>query len=156
MTSTFTEPFPYVTAADIKPTAFANFPKHIEITDEFYDETPCLRWTGALNKAGYGKFQSGADQYAHRFAWLSNFGWIPKGRRFDIAHQCHHRWCVQYAHLELEPRHRNMNDLIVHQRDTCKDGHPKAEFGRLDKRGRWVCRECTRIAVAAYYATHPE
>lgn len=146
----------YLTAADIKPNDYQRFLRHVEDTEFIHDGISCKRWTGAVDpKTGYGFF-GGPWWRPHRFVFLHGFGWLPKGRQFNIAHQCHHRWCVEYAHVECEPHHRNMNDLTVHARETCKHGHSKAEFGVLNKQGSWRCRECNRTRVAAYYAAHPD
>lgn len=62
----------------------------------------CHLWTGARSSNFYGSFRRGAGDdvvNAHRFAYESTFGPIPKGLHVD--HVCTVRSCVNPAHLQL-------------------------------------------------------
>lgn len=58
----------------------------------------CLIWTGSLNGVGYGQvYYHGKLRRAHRVAYELAFGSVPEGLVID--HLCHHRACVNPAHL---------------------------------------------------------
>lgn len=61
--------------------------------------TPCWRWTGRLNRNGYGRVCiRGREPVAHRAAYESLIGPIPPKRILD--HQCRFRACVNPWHME--------------------------------------------------------
>jgi len=77
--------------------------------------TGCVRWNGAIDRAGYGVLTwRGKGRRAHRFAYLLAHGWLPSGR--DIAHTCADAACVSPGHLVAMTRKRNMANKTTRQR----------------------------------------
>lgn len=63
----------------------------------------CERWTGGLNKSGYGHFYlDGKTQLAHRVAWTIIHGSVLDGMFIDhvLEQGCVHTDCVRLDHLE--------------------------------------------------------
>lgn len=114
----------------------------------------CWLWGGDKNQGGYGIFHwRGKHGVAHRFAYESFIGPIPKGLKLD--HLCRVRDCVNPAHLEPVTQQENCKrgetGRISGDRNAakthCKQGH---EFSKentdyyKNKPGR-RCRTCHRI-----------
>src|SRR3990167_5796765 len=70
------------------------------------DLGPCWVWTARCDAAGYGRFNGGYSQLAHRNAYERLVGPIPKGLEPD--HLCRNRSCVRVTHLELVTHAENM------------------------------------------------
>jgi len=126
----------------------------------------CLRWVGALDADGYGRFYF---QYkttgAHRAAWVLYNGPIPSDRQID--HVCRNRWCVNVGHLELvTPREnvlRGEGLAAKAARAThCANGHEWTEANtQVGKRpdGSFKqrrCVQCRKAYGAKYRRTHHE
>ena len=64
--------------------------------------TPCVEWTGARDRAGYGRESrrtNGYQRFAHRAAWEDARGPIPDG--MHVLHKCDNPGCVNLDHLWL-------------------------------------------------------
>lgn len=59
---------------------------------------PCWLWTRQLTSNGYGKFNAGDQQLAHRWSYEFHIAPIPAGLELD--HLCRIRRCVNPWHLE--------------------------------------------------------
>lgn len=119
------------------------------------DLGPCWIWTAGLTSNGYGSFHMKVKGRwrpvrAHRFAYESLVGRIPKGLEPD--HLCRVRACVNPSHLEPVTRRENFlrgshPHAAAHNDRTCTRGHPMSEentYYRIDRPGEWNCRVCRR------------
>jgi hypothetical protein len=77
----------------------------------------CWRWTGFIDpQYGYGRVKICVEKVhktrqAHRLVYEIHKGPIPIG--YDVAHSCHHRWCVNPNHLAAATRLENINQTIA-------------------------------------------
>lgn len=113
-------------------------------------ETPCMVWTGYIDKDGYGKFTYMVDgKYrtfgAHR--WAYDFFVRPLDVGEVPDHLCGVRHCVNVQHLDAvqhgENSRRGRNRLSLLNRDVCSRGHPVEDGSwRLDSKGTAICLSC--------------
>lgn len=86
-------------------------------------------FTGKLRADGYAKVgHEGRTQMAHRLAYQSEHGEIPKGKL--VLHRCDVRHCVRPSHLFLGDAQANMDDMMRKGRGRCLSGsaHPLAKM----------------------------
>jgi HNH endonuclease len=129
--------------------------------------TPCWLWTGPTKWfGGYGRFRNDAV-YVHRFAYELLVGPIPDGLHLDHkCHRisecrggpsCHHRRCVNPAHLTPETKadntRRGMAPVLFVERAAarmrnkthCPHGHPyTGENLVINSKGSRECRTCIK------------
>lgn len=120
-------------------------PKRLEIADFVRrvgppDHEGCWPWLGAKLPAGYGVFKHAG--YAHRFAYETKYGRIPRG--YFIDHLCRFRGCVNPDHLEpVTPaessKRGNMISAVNSRKTHCKYGHP-FDIHKPDHRACSICR----------------
>jgi HNH endonuclease len=94
-------------------------------------EHKCWKWTGYLNKAGYGEFwisrKTGRKILAHRFSYMLKNNFDPKG--FHICHKCDEPSCVNPKHLFIGTAKDNAEDCVRKGRHknliktNCPKGH---------------------------------
>ena len=115
----------------------------VQKTDE------CWLWTGALDRAGYGRFHlAGVNVVAYRVAYELLVGPVPAGLTVD--HLCRVRRCVRPDHLEPVTQRENILrgvgvGAVNAKRTHCSAGHPLAGDNLVPsmlKRGRRYCRIC--------------
>lgn len=96
----------------------------------------CWPWTAKSRQSGYGWIgtQRGGHVLAHRAAWESVNGPIPKGEGAHgtvVMHMCDNRLCCNPAHLRLGTQAENVKDMRDKGRNVdLKNGrgraHPRA------------------------------
>lgn len=71
----------------------------------------CITAVGKLTLRGYGqKKQNGKTKWAHRWAWINQYGPIPSS--VVIRHKCDNPACVNIEHLEPGSQWDNVQDCI--------------------------------------------
>ena len=108
----------------------------------------CWLWTGATNRAGYGRFGvSGDNRLAHRVSWLLEHGQLSDSDH--VLHRCDNPPCVNPAHLFLGTNHDNVMDKMSKGRHHgpkkthCPKGHPYSGDNLwLSKRNERTCLAC--------------
>lgn len=116
----------------------------------------CWLWTGKIERNGYGRFWlNGSQTSAHRFAYETWNGPIPKGMQIDHVKSrgCTNRHCVNPDHLEVVTSRENMQRggawLVNGQKTHCPRGHEYTpENTYLQHRGNTTmrqCKACSRI-----------
>ncbi len=112
------------------------------LSDTRPDLGPCLLFTGATNGNGYGQFRyNDRNGYAHRYAWESVRGPIPKGKQID--HLCRVRNCVRLEHLEVVSPLTNTR-RAAEARTRCARGH-KLTADNIVPGSVSECLKCQRV-----------
>jgi hypothetical protein len=84
----------------------------------------CWEWTGCKNQHGYGRINNhGYPEYAHRVAWLLQYGAFPAGH---LLHSCDNPACVWHEHLHEGTHTDNMRDMTVKGRNRARKLSPEA------------------------------
>lgn len=85
----------------------------IERARKFFEhgaKDECWLWTGAVNKAGYGRVDGGRSTLAHRVVWEHYSGsQIPDG--MVLMHTCDVPGCVNPNHLRIGSQAENLLDM---------------------------------------------
>jgi hypothetical protein len=123
----------------------------------------CWLYTGkSLVAGGYGFIGTGgaggSQILVHRAAYELFVGPIPEGMVID--HECHnvavrngeceggvecqHRKCCNPWHLSAKSQAHNLNGGLHDYTtgETCRNGHPNAEFRHRSPKGQTYCRKC--------------
>lgn len=86
----------------------------------------CWLWRGAKLKSGYGTvWNQRRKMLAHRLAWESENGPIPKG--MYVLHKCDRPSCVRPDHLFLGTQTDNMQDCASKGRQPGSNGKMRGE-----------------------------
>lgn len=106
----------------------------------------CILYDGWKNKDGYGvafgwnkKTKKSFHKLAHRIAWETQNGDIPKG--MSICHKCDVRDCVNVEHLFLGTQADNMRDKASKGRQSRGKEHSekiKAKVPLIPQKLDWV------------------
>lgn len=126
--------------------------KYVHITRD------CWIWTGAKDKAGYGRISLGHAncKLAHRIAFIALAGPIPDG--LDLHHCCENPTCINPAHCkpvtrkfhaQLSNTRQDFVDRFAAQwnrersKTHCPKGHAYDLFNTyFSKNGERSCRKC--------------
>jgi hypothetical protein len=123
---------------------------------------PCLIWTGAADRKGYGvlgnkQFGTTAIQRAHRAAYAVAHG-LPLDRLRDIPeldHLCRVTLCCAAAHLDPVTHAENVRrgDWVNPNagKTHCKRGHEFTDANTYRAQGQRFCRACQRERQRAAY-----
>jgi hypothetical protein len=130
----------------------------IPLADRFWPKVSrldggCWRWTGMIDKAGYGRIRdgdTGQSLYAHRVSYEMHRGHVPAGLELD--HLCRNRWCVNPDHMEAVTHRANYmrgvsKGALAVRTGQCHRGHewtPENTYIRVGKPNERVCRACAR------------
>lgn len=125
----------------------------------------CWEWTGFVNKQGYGRtyFEGDRSVPAQQAVYRLLLGPIPEGKVLDhYCHtldrtcpggdSCHHRRCVNPAHMDPVTFEENSSRGAWGRKTHCPHGHPYDEANTLVSGGRRYCRICARARSAKYKA----
>lgn len=87
---------------------------------EVDQETGCWNWLKYVDPStGYGNFRQDGHQLAHRWAYATFRGEIPKG--MWVLHSCDNRRCVNPDHLFLGNSRDNVLDMVAKGRQWLQD-----------------------------------
>lgn len=124
----------------------------VELPGLFWDKIPrglpddeCWPWRGSISAeryAIYGEASRYGTRYAHLLMWRHRFGPVPDG--FEVDHSCFNRACMNPGHHRLLTlaENRRHHDPATRKR-FCPKGHERSPLPS----GKWVCRECVRVAT---------
>lgn len=116
----------------------------------------CWKWMGCSGRGGYGLFSmSGKQLYAHRIAYESANGSIPKG--MFVCHACDNPNCVNPLHLFLGTMADNVADMWKKNRGPRGEtnGHAKLDIAKIKKVRVLYNAGCTQKQIANKYCVHP-
>lgn len=116
-------------------------------------ETPCWKFTGAIDAAGYGRFKADGENFAHRFSYKFFVGDIPEG--YHVDHICNWRTCVNPLHLEAVPSNENWRRRDEN-RTHCKNGHAFTDENTHQSINGRVCKTCRYRRIKAWRERHPD
>lgn len=119
------------------------------------DDAGCWLWSGSKTSKGYGEVvlpgTGGTKMLVHRLSLLIRDGSIPEGHVADHTchvpsacpggNECHHRLCVNPAHLEAVTIAENSRRGAQQNRRTCKVGH-RLTYRRRGSKIVRCCRQC--------------
>lgn len=106
----------------------------------------CWRWTASHNSDG--RPQVNFERKNHkvdRLVYQWQVGPIPDDQ--TLTHSCTNVWCCDPSHLAVATRAK-----VSTRGDTCKRGHPRAEWTRTRVNGWRYCLLCRRELEAARLA----
>jgi hypothetical protein len=91
-------------------------------------DTPCMVWTGAKNRHGYGNIWLGGRVFknTHRVVYESVTGPIDSG--MCVMHACDVRGCCNIHHLSLGTHRQNIQDAKNKQRMSCGERSPQSKL----------------------------
>lgn len=114
------------------------------------DANGCWLWQAGTQGFGYGKFEYGEEQYAHRVAWLLLVGPIPAG--MILRHTCDVPPCVNPDHLIPGTQKQNVRDCYARKRNAPTPRR-RGEEHHAAKLTEHTVREIRRRASDGEYQT---
>lgn len=145
-----------------KASPIDRFLAKVEWSEQRYEGTRCLVWTGHTIR-GYGGFHAGEGSRtvrAHRWAHERWIGPIPDG--YEVDHLCDNPSCVNPAHLKAvtpeENWRRSSAPSALNARKThCAHGHEFTEENtHIRPCGARACRICMKDVQARYVVRRRE
>lgn len=114
----------------------------------------CWEWMGGKNEKGYGRFNLTSPQRrlirAHRFAYESLVGPIPKGKVPD--HTCGNKGCCNPYHIRLATNTQNVRNQGLHKNNTS--GYKGIYWHKTNK--KWVAHimvDRKSIYLGSFYSS---
>jgi hypothetical protein len=99
------------------------------MTESFSDE--CVEWPFRQLAQGYGYVRVAKKKiYAHRYACAQHGQ--PTGTRWQAAHSCGNRLCINPNHLRWATPQENVDDTKRMGRTRKGEDHPFAELSKCD------------------------
>jgi hypothetical protein len=99
----------------------------------------CLLWTGLLNLKGYGGiFFGGKQTFVHRVI-CRRFHGYPPSEKYEVAHSCGVRDCINPDHLRWATSKENNADRVLH--GTAPLGERQASAKLTDDDVRAIRRQ---------------
>jgi hypothetical protein len=127
--------------------------------DKINDEDSCWNYSGHIDKStGYGSVYIGTNkkgktmkEKAHRYSFLLENGYLPKGNNEVICHKCDNRKCVRPSHLFHSTQKGNVEDMVKKGRD--KHFTKLTESQVLEIREKYKHGNISQSSLANQYGT---
>lgn len=137
-----------------KRSMYGRFLAKIKVSEVlFHEGTACWEWQASTDRAGYGRFNTEDDRYAHRSSHKLFVGPIPDDKEID--HRCRRRHCVNPLHLEAVP-HKVNQERAAEAKTECVNGHPFTPENTFKMKSGRGCKACRYQRIKEWRERHPE
>jgi len=123
-----------------------HFRSRLRVSQQTWNGTHCLEWTGAIGKHGYGNIRYDREgvrwHKPHRLAWTIAHGSIPE--RMSVLHHCDNKPCANEDHLFLGTAKDNHDDM----RGKGRESNPPRHVGSRHPESKLNEQQVTSIRQA--------